>query len=93
MDALTTMSPTTLPVADVGANPALCLERGRDAVRDVLGELTGDAHRRNHHLAGRDVLPEKDRPLSHGGRWKLVPFGVRHDARVALYEVLVRHRC
>ena len=65
MDALTPMSPTTLPVADVRANPALCLERCRDAVRDVFGELTGDAHGRYHC----DVLPEEDGPLAHGGRW------------------------
>ena len=69
MDALTPMSPTTLSVADVRANLALCVERCRDAIWDVFGELTGDAHRRHHHLAGRDVLPEEDGPLAHGGRW------------------------
>ena len=93
MDALTTMSPTALPVTDVRANPALRVERGRDAVRDMFGELAGDAHRGNHHFAGCDVLPEKDRPLSHGGRWEIGPFGVRHDVRVALHKVLIRHRC
>ena len=85
MDALTPMSPTTLSVADVRADPALCLERCGDAVRDVFGELTGDAHGRYHHLTGCDVLPEEDGPLAHGGRWEIVPLRIRHDVSVALH--------
>ena len=59
MDALTPMSAATLSVADVRANLALCLERGGDAVRNVFGELAGDAHRRYHLSLAVMFCPKK----------------------------------
>ena len=79
------VSSTTLPITDVRTNPALSLERCGDAIRDVFGELAGDAEGRYHHFTGRDVLPEEDRPLSHGDRWELGPAGVRHEVTVAFH--------
>ena len=79
------MSSAALPITDVRANPALCMERCGDAIRDVLGELAGDAEWRYHHFTGRDVLPEEDRPLSHGDCWELSPAGVSHDVMVAFH--------
>ena len=86
-------SPTALSVADVRANSAICMERCGDAIRDVFGELTGDAEGRHHHLAGRDVLPEEDCPLSHGDRRQFIPGRIGYEVAIAVHQMLVRHRC
>ena len=79
------VSSTALPITDVRTNPAPAWNDAGTPSGTCSVQLAGDAEGRYHHFTGRDVLPEEDRPLSHGDRWELGPAGVRHGVTVAFH--------